>query len=193
MSKRSDQIRLNLATVAILGQTPRRDHPNKGETLVADVHIEEFYKDLAKILLQLHACFPRKTQVFVEDISGPDQPDEYGLHSARHQSCFAAIIWLAEEDFIRYESTIRQEAIDQAVLTLKSFLRLNSLASLNNREKHTVAFVSSGNHCLAGEKPDHSALIEPITNVQLVRHTVKTASSTQLARVLENILFSCPD
>lgn len=157
---------------------------------MADVHIEEFYKDLAKILLQLHACFPRKTQVFVEDISGPDQPDEYGLHSARHQSCFAALQWLAEEGFIRYESTIRQEAIDQAVLTLKSFLRLNTLARLNNREKHMVAFASSRNNGLAEEKPDHPAPIEATTNVQLIRHTLKAASSTQLARVLEIILFS---
>lgn len=88
---------------------------------MATLHIEEFYKDCARILLQLFGSFPRKSSVFVEDISGPDMPDEYGVHSKRFQACFGAMIWLSEEGYLRFESTIRQEAIDQATLTQKAF------------------------------------------------------------------------
>jgi len=53
---------------------------------MADLHIEDFYRDVAKIFLQLYAVFPRKTILYVEDISGPDEPDEYGLHHPRFQA-----------------------------------------------------------------------------------------------------------
>jgi hypothetical protein len=152
---------------------------------VADLHIEEFYQDLAKILLQLHSYFPRKSQVYVEDISGPDYPDEYGLHSARHQSCFSAMLWLAEEGFIRFEDTIRQEAIDQAVLTQKTFIRLNKLSGLPNPAQHSNRHDAEGH---SASKALTSS--EPLSNIQLIRHTLKTATSTQLANVLEKILFN---
>jgi hypothetical protein len=194
---------------------------------LADIHIEEFYKDLAKILLHLHNAFPRKSQIFVEDISGIDHPDEYGLHSTRHQSCFSAMLWLADEGFIRFEDTIRQEAIDQAVLTQKAFIRLNRLACLpahpglsqtspssqpspssqTSPSSHTSSTLNksaalsnssarnSGNANQAetsqGENSHFGEHItgEPLTNVQLIRHTLRAATSTRLAFVLEKILF----
>lgn len=152
-----------------------------------DIHIEDFYKDLARILIHLHSYFPRKCQVFVEDISGPDQPDEYGLHSVRHQSCFSAMLWLADEGFIRFDDTIRDEAIDQAVLTQKTFLRLNQLAKPpleNTAKSHADA---SG---LNLRKPAITG--EPHTNVSLIRHTLKTGTSTRLARLLEAVIFIDP-
>jgi len=85
-----------------------------------DIHIEEFFLDCTKILKQLYQAFPKKCNVFVEDISGPDQPDEYGIHSDRSQSCFGAMLWLEKEQYISFESTLRQEAIDQSVLTAKA-------------------------------------------------------------------------
>ena len=48
---------------------------------MADIHIEEFYKDAAIALVQLYNAFPRRVNLFVEDIAGPDEPDEFGLHS----------------------------------------------------------------------------------------------------------------
>ena len=156
---------------------------------MADIHIEEFYKDIARILLQLHACFPRKAQVFVEDICGPDQPDEYGIHSVRHQSCFATMLWLTDEGFIRYDTTIRQEAIDQAVLTQKAFLRLNSLAKFEVYSSST-GDGSTFNFTALESIKNSSATIEPMTNVELIRQSIKTTTSTQLTRVLERILFA---
>ncbi len=91
-----------------------------------DIHLIDFYKDVGQALILLHQQFPRKTQVYVSDLIGYDEPDEYGLHSKRHEACLAAMIWLAEESFIRFDSLIQREAIDQAVLTRTCFMRLHA-------------------------------------------------------------------
>jgi len=96
---------------------------------VSDLHIDDFCKDIALVLNQLYLMFPRKASLFVEDISGPDEADEYGLHSARHMACLSAILWLAEEGYIRFEDTIRQEAVDQVVLGGRMFSLLTAVAA----------------------------------------------------------------
>ncbi len=90
-----------------------------------DLQIDDFYKDAAAALLMLYQGFPRKLSVYVEDLIGREEPDEFGLPSKRHQSCLGTLVWLAEEGYLRYESTIGWDAIDQAVLTEKGFLRLS--------------------------------------------------------------------
>ncbi len=95
---------------------------------MSELHINDFYKDVGKILLQLYSQFPRKCIIYVEDISGPDTADEFGLHSERHERCFGAMLWLAESGYLSYHSTIQQEALDQAVLTHKGFTLLASSA-----------------------------------------------------------------
>jgi len=147
---------------------------------LADLHIEEFYKDVARILVQMYHSFPRKSQVFVEDISGSDMPDEYGIHSPRHQSCFGAMLWLSEEGFIRYLDTIRQEAIEQAILTQKTFIRLTTLANIEptssdpNPSEDSPAYLPG----------------TPCTNIALIRQALHNATSTQLATLMEHILFT---
>jgi hypothetical protein len=91
---------------------------------MAGIHIDEFYADAAQIIVSLFGVFPRPVTIFVEDICGPDEPDEYGVHSHRHLACFATLLWLAEEGYIRYKETIRSEAIDQAVLSGRCFTTL---------------------------------------------------------------------
>ena len=91
---------------------------------MATLQIDEFYRDSAKILVSLFDVFPRPVAIYAEDISGPDEPDEYGVHSKRYQACFAAMLWLGEEGYIRYQDVIRQDAVDQAVLTGKCFSAL---------------------------------------------------------------------
>ncbi len=91
---------------------------------MAGIHIDEFYADAAQIIVSLYDVFPRPVTIFVEDICGPDEPDEYGVHSHRHLACFATLLWLAEEGYIRYNETIRSEAIDQAVLSGRCFTAL---------------------------------------------------------------------
>lgn len=94
---------------------------------MADIHIDDFYRDSAKILVALYGHFPRKMTLYVEDISGPDTPDDFGLHSTRHQACFETMMWLAGSDYIEYEQAVYQEALDQAVLSHRGFLTLNSV------------------------------------------------------------------
>ncbi|MBA1274699.1 hypothetical protein [Stutzerimonas azotifigens] len=89
-----------------------------------DLQIDDFYKDAAAGLLMLYQAFPRKVALYVEDLIGQEEPDEFGLPSKRHQSCLGALLWLADEGYVRYETTIQFLALDQAVLTEKGFIRL---------------------------------------------------------------------
>lgn len=93
-----------------------------------DLQIDDFYRDAASGLLFLYQAFPRKITLYVEDLIGHEEPDEFGLPSKRHQSCLGALLWLAEEGYLRFESTIQFLAIDQAVLTEKGFLRLTRVS-----------------------------------------------------------------
>lgn len=135
---------------------------------MADLHIEDFYKDGVCALLQLYFAFPRRISVFVEDICGPDTVDEFGLHSKRHLGCLGAMLWLAEEGFLRYTDTIRQDAIDQAVLTQKAFLLLSAYAPATERWP------------------------AQISQAERLRDLLRHASSTQLADYARQLLFAQP-
>jgi hypothetical protein len=105
--------------------------------MLDDLHIEDFYKDTGKIFITLYSSFPRKIELYVEDISGEDETDEFGLHTTRHMSCFSTMIWLGEAGYINFTETIRQEAIDQAVLSHKAFTLLTSRSQMNFGEPET--------------------------------------------------------
>jgi len=96
-----------------------------------DVHIDDFFKDCAVILLHGFKYFPAKQILYVEDICGPDDADEFGLHSPRHLAAFGAIIWLQEEGYIRFSEIDRQESVDEFVLASKAFTRLINTDSEN--------------------------------------------------------------
>jgi hypothetical protein len=147
---------------------------------MADLHIEDFFKDAVKIINQLYLNFPIKSSVFVEDISGDDTPDEYGLHSPRHQACFGCMLWLADEGYIRFEETIRQEAIDQAVLTQKSF-SLFSRACSDSRLLEIIDRIS------AEDQNTQSANLQ--SNMHIMREIKKKGTSTQLAEAMQRLLF----
>lgn len=89
-----------------------------------DVHIDDFFKDCSTILLAGMRHFPRAFTLFVEDISGPDDMDEFGLHSNRHLAALGTVHWLATEGYIRYSTQDRQESVDDFVLTEKAFSRM---------------------------------------------------------------------
>jgi hypothetical protein len=89
------------------------------------LQIDDFYQDASRALLSLYRVFPRKTTLYIDDLIGYHEPDEYGLPAPRHQSCLGTLLWLGEEGYLRHEGTIRHEAVDQAVLSEKGFLRLS--------------------------------------------------------------------
>lgn len=97
---------------------------------MSDIHIDDFCRDVSLVLVTLYNAFPRKHTIYVEDISGPDETDEVGLHSTRYHACLGAMLWLAEEGYLRYESLVYRDGIDQAVLTNKTFVILSAMSDV---------------------------------------------------------------
>lgn len=151
---------------------------------MADIHVEEFYKDAAIALAQLYSAFPRRVSLFVEDIAGPDEPDEFGLHSKRHMACFGALLWLAEEGFLRYVDTIRQEAIDQAVLTQEAFTRLSSPAP------EALVQELSGPEAPARTSLPPSLQEDLSSHIHLVRTALKSRQSLRIGHAVRATLFA---
>lgn len=146
---------------------------------MADLHIADFYKDVARIFAQLYASFPRKIILFVEDISGPDSPDEFGLHCPRFQSCFSTMIWLAESGYITYASTIRQEALDQVTLSHKGFTLLYSRVNIED--------MSGTSQEIDSDLPPSVQAIHA-TNIYLLRQALKSGSSHAIEQVVQELL-----
>lgn len=147
---------------------------------MADLHIDDFYRDVATIFLRLYAIFPRKTTLYVEDICGPDQPDEFGLHHPRFQAGFSAMVWLAEQGYLNFQETIRAEALDQVVLSQKAFLLLTSRSAL---EPAVVAEE-------AALPP--SVLAETTSNIAQLRGALREGSSIRLQQCVSYLLAHPP-
>ena len=147
---------------------------------MADLHIEDFYRDVAKIFLTLYACFPRKSILYVEDISGPDEPDEFGLHHPRFQACFSAMVWLAEHGYLNFYATIREEALDQVVLSERGFLLLSG--------RSTEPFDDSQDN----QHLSPSILEESLTNISQLRKVVRGGSSIKLRQCVSYLLSQQP-
>ena len=92
---------------------------------MADIHIDEFYSDCVNSLVRLYDAFPRLTSIYVNDLLGRYDTDEFGIPFRRQQACFDALLWLAEEGYIRYQDRVRTEGLDQVVLTEEALLRLS--------------------------------------------------------------------
>jgi len=151
---------------------------------MADIHVEEFYKDAAIALVQLYGAFPRRINLFVEDIAGPDEPDEFGLHSNRHMACFGALLWLSEEGLLRYIDTIRQEALDQAVLTRDAFIRLSSPAPLALAREFGVPGEESAGSLPPSVKEDLS------THIHLIRTALRIGNSARISHIMQTTFFA---
>lgn len=115
-----------------------------------DLHIGDFCNDAAKILIALYRRFPVKNTLYMEDIIGPDTPDEFGLHSPRHMACFGAALWLAEEGYFRYSQPVYQEALEDVVLSQKAFLHF---ASCDKQQLGTTR-IKQLTHVLANESSE---------------------------------------
>ena len=161
---------------------------------MSDLHIDDFCKDIARILNHLYLQFPRKTTVYVEDIAGPDEPDEFGLHSPRHMACLGALVWLQEEGYIRFDSAIRQEAVDQAVLAGRSFTALSSIARRISEEECDDlgtglpgALRQTAESGFGNEIPE-SVLRDQRTNINRLRLALRSRSSERLRVVTLDVL-----
>jgi len=100
---------------------------------MADLNIDDFFKDSAKALNLLYQSFPRKITLYVDDIVGVQEPDEFGMPNDRHMACLASLLWLGDEGYLRFDETIRHEALDQVVLTGHCFTLLTRPPALERQ------------------------------------------------------------
>lgn len=91
-----------------------------------DIHLTDFYSDIGKIFIYLYNRFPRQDTLWLMDICGEDNIDEYGLHSKRYLACLNSVLFLQEEGFLRYSDMEKQDGFNHSVLTLKAFKLLTS-------------------------------------------------------------------
>ncbi len=150
---------------------------------MTDINVEEFFKDSAKILTTLYLVFPRRHTLFVADICGPEEPDEFGMHSERYLSCLGTLLWLGEEGYLRFEETIRFEAIDQAILTGRCFTLLSCPA------RTTTEF---GPLTTDSTMP-RSEQLEQSATIQHIRHALSERSSTMLRVVMMDLMAQMND
>jgi hypothetical protein len=159
---------------------------------MADINIENFYKHIARILSILYEAFPSKSPLYVDDIAGVDDPDEYGLHSPDYTAGFFAMLWLADEQYIRYMDTIRQDGVDQAVLTHKAFLKLTQVSDpiyqatvYQTDDSHVVVTTQTEQ---AGSPP--SVVEDHMLVINQLRHALRSGDSIAIAKVVRHILHS---
>ncbi|BFM12043.1 hypothetical protein R50072_21960 [Simiduia litorea] len=150
---------------------------------MSDIHIDDFYKDSALILSQLFAFFPRPNAVYVEDIAGADHTDDFGLHSQRHMACLGAMLWLAQAGYLHYADTIRQEAIDQAVLSHKGFTLLSSPCE----DPASLSLVAK---LAPAENLPPSVIQERYSNINVMRTLVAQATSGDIRQFM-TYLMNC--
>ena len=142
---------------------------------MADIHIDDFSRDVALVLVTLWNVFPRRYTVYVEDISGPDETDEVGLHSHRFHACFGAMLWLSEEGYLRYESLVYREGIDQAVLSNKAFALLSSASDIRFDEP------------LAPDLPE-SVVLQKQTLIAQIRAALRSGSSNNVNQIVRQFM-----
>lgn len=154
---------------------------------MSDIHIDDFYKDAARILVLLYRHFPRKITLYVDDISGPDTPDEFGLHSQRYQACFHTMLWLASTGYLDYGQLVYQDALDEACLTHKAFLVLNSLLSLPAPSSDSAAGGESGFLQPDEEMPAALAGLELLA-INRLKKELNTGTSYSLAQLMKHLM-----
>ncbi len=167
---------------------------------MADINIENFYRHIARILSILYASFPTKTPVFVDDVAGIDEPDEYGLHSPHYTAGFYALIWLGEEEFLRYSDSIHQDGIDQAILTHKAFLKLTAVAepiyrapTMQTEESNVVnisPLETPSPETSSTENPSPFVVEDRMLVINQMRAALRSGDSIAISKVVTYILRS---
>lgn len=157
---------------------------------MADINVENFYRHIAKILHILYTHFPTRAALYVDEVAGIDEPDEYGLHSPTYTAGFFAMLWLADEGFIKYADTIRQDGIDQAFLTHRAFLILTQ-ATDNPINEPSAANSDSDSNVVSlqpAEDISPSLMEERKLIISQLRDALRSGSSIEINKVVNHIL-----
>ncbi len=139
-----------------------------------DLHIDDFRRDSAIILLRLFNHFPRQHSIYISEISPEGYEDEYGLMNIRYEACLATMFWLAEEKLLTYKSEIPNEGIEQATLTLKGFQLLLGYSTLED-----VSQDLSTKEEIVSEKK---------RRIEYIREALKSKSSAQMTLVMDELI-----
>ncbi len=153
---------------------------------MTDIHIDDFYKDVGLIFSRLYSNFPRKTILYVDDICGADEPDEFGLHSKRFLSGFSAMVWLGDHDYLKYDTPIKQEALDQVVLTQRAFLLLSSRSELDFGDP--VMAVSPSTSSEKNQGIPASVMEQSLVNINQLRKAQRSGSSIMIRQCIQYLL-----
>lgn len=151
---------------------------------MSDIHIDDFYRDTAKTLVMLYNHFPRPLSLYVEDIAGPDTPDEFGLHSTRFEACLSTLIWLSSAGYLNYKTLIMREALEEATLTQQAFILLNSAynhSGSNNQDLNNPGFNNPDLNPTAPHGSDDLL-------INLLRQQLRNGSSTSLAILVKTVM-----
>ncbi|MEQ8264202.1 hypothetical protein [Pseudohaliea sp.] len=98
-------------------------------------HIDDFYYVTAEALCKLHAAFPVRYLLLVEDLTGPIRWDMTGLPDRKSRACFETLIWLAEHGLLNYRSVEpRDVGIEGAVLSQQGFVLLSGRLTWHHGE-----------------------------------------------------------
>ncbi len=143
--------------------------------MMADLHINDFYKDCGLIFIALYQYFPKPITLYIEDISGPDNVDQYGLHSDRHLRCLGAFLWLQEEGYIRFEQQVKQLAFDHCRLSHKAL-------SLLTQSRYQGASDTA-------QPLPVSVAVERSNRINQMRSAIDNQDSTAIANIVRNLLF----
>lgn len=156
---------------------------------MADINIENFYRHLARALNILYTSFPSKAAIYVDNVAGIDKPDEYGLHSPEYTAGFYSLLWLADEGYIRYSDTIRQDGVDQATLTHKAFLKLTEVAEPIYAEPIVQQSDDTNVVSIAqAEDLSPSLLEDQKLVINQLRRALRSRSSIAITKVITHIL-----
>ena len=158
-------------------------------THMADINIENFYRHIARILSILYTNFPTKMAIYVDEVAGVDEPDEYGLHSPTYTAGFYALLWLEEEGYMRYADVIRQDGVAQASLTQKAFLRLTEVADPIYAEPSIE--VQKSNNIISlqpMEEPSPSILEDRMLVINQLRTALRNGSSIATTKIVHHVL-----
>lgn len=158
---------------------------------MADINVENFYRHIAKILHILYTHFPTRAALYVDEVAGIDEPDEYGLHSPTYTAGFFAMLWLADEGFIKYADTIRQDGIDQAFLTHRAFLILTQPTNEMINDFVQSSDKESGGNVVSLQPVDDispSLKEEQKLVISQLRAALRSGSSIAINKVVDYIL-----
>ena len=97
------------------------------------------------------------------------------------------MVWLGEEDFLRYADTIRQDGIDQAILTYKGFLKLTAVAE----HIYTAPYVTDESNVVSispAEQISPSVLEDRKLVINQLRNALRSGDSIAINKVVSHIL-----